>query len=107
MAKVIWADSALTILFEYIENARLEYGDATVKRWQKERKEMEWRLERYPTSYTPEALLFDRKICYRGCLIMNRRFKTIYYYDEAEDIVHIIDIWDTHMNPSALVNRIN
>ncbi len=37
---------------------------------------------------------------------MNRRFKFIYYYDEVEDIVHIIDIWDTRMNPKALIKRI-
>lgn len=37
---------------------------------------------------------------------MNRRFKIIYFYDEAEDTVHIMDIWDTKMNPKALVRRI-
>lgn len=37
---------------------------------------------------------------------MNRRFKLIYYYDEAEDVVHVIDIWDTKMNPKALIRRI-
>ena len=30
---------------------------------------------------------------------MNRRFKIIHYYDESEDTVHIIDIWDTKRNP--------
>ena len=37
---------------------------------------------------------------------MNRRFKLIYYYDELEDIVHLVDIWDTRMNPKALIKRI-
>ncbi len=37
---------------------------------------------------------------------MHQRFKLIYYYDEAEDIVHILDIWDTKMNPKALIRRI-
>ena len=37
---------------------------------------------------------------------MNRRFKIIYYYDESEDTVHLVDIWDTRMNPKALIRRI-
>ena len=37
---------------------------------------------------------------------MSRRFKIIYYYDESEDVVHIVDIWDTMMNPKALIKRI-
>ena len=37
---------------------------------------------------------------------MNRRFKIIYFYDQVEDIVHIMDIWDTKRNPSALIRRI-
>ena len=37
---------------------------------------------------------------------MNRRFKIIFYYDEVEDIVHLIDIWDTRMDPKVLVRRI-
>ena len=38
--------------------------------------------------------------------MMNRRFKIIYYYDEVEDLVHIVDIWDTRMNPQTLAKRI-
>jgi len=106
MAKVIWGDFALSCLLDYIENARLDYGATTVNRWQKERKNIEWRLERYPTSYTPESLLRHKKECYRRCHMMNRRFKIIYYYDEVEDLVHIVDIWDTRMNPQTLAKRI-
>ena len=106
MAKVIWEDAATIVLLEFIETARLEFGESTAKRWQKERKEIEWRLERYPTSYTPEQLLQGKELLYRGCHLMSRRFKIIYYYDEGEDIAHIVDIWDTRMNPKVLIKRI-
>jgi plasmid stabilization system protein ParE len=106
MAKVIWEHSALIVLFDYVENARLEFGESTAKRWQKERKDAEWSLEHYPTSHTPEQLLRRKKKLYRGRHLMNRRFKLIYYYDETEDVVHIVDIWDTRMNPKALIRRI-
>lgn len=106
MAKVTWEDDALIVLLEYIENARIEYGSSTVTRWQKERKDIEWRLERYPVSYPQEELLQKKDIFYRRCHLMNRRFKLIYFYDEVEDTVHIIDIWDSRMNPKALIKRI-
>ena len=37
---------------------------------------------------------------------MHRRFKIIYFYDNVKDVVTIMDIWDTRMNPSALIRRI-
>lgn len=106
MAKVEWTDEAKAEFREHIINARSEFGESTAKRWQRERKEIEWRLERCPTSYTPEELLRGMKVLYRRCHIMNRRFKIIYTYDEAEDTVYIMAIWDTRMNPKALIKRI-
>ena len=34
---------------------------------------------------------------------MHNRFKIIYYYNETEDIIHIVDIWDTRIevNPES------
>lgn len=106
MAKVIWEENATALLLEYIENARIEFGNSTVKRWQKERETIEWRLERYPVSYPLEELLQGRSVLYRHCHLMHYRFKIIYYYDETEDVIHIVDIWDTRMNPNALIRRI-
>ena len=106
MARIIWDENAERIFDAYIENAYIEYGKLTAKRWLSERNEIEWRLERYPVSYPPEELLVKRTVLYRRCHLMNRRFKFIYYYDEAEDVVHIIDIWDTKRNPKTLIRRI-
>lgn len=106
MAKIIWEEKAKIEFLAYVENAALEFGTSTAKRWQTERKNIEWRLERYPASYTPEQLLQGMSKQYRGCHIMSHRFKIIYYYDEVEDIAHIVDIWDTRMNPKALIRRI-
>jgi hypothetical protein len=38
--------------------------------------------------------------------MMHRRFKLLYFYDETEDTVHIVDIWDTRMKPETLMKRI-
>ena len=106
MAKIDWSDEAKYAFITFVRNARSEFGESTAKRWQKERKDIEWRLEHYPTSYTPEEHLSGRIVIYRRCHMMHRRFKLIYYYDKVEDCVHIIDIWDTRMDPKVLVRRI-
>lgn len=106
MAKIEWEDEAKLMFRQFVKNARVEFGESTSRRWLKERLDIEWRLERYPVSYPQEELLQKKKALYRRCHLMNRRFKFIYYYDEVEDIVHIIDIWDTRMNPKTLIKRI-
>lgn len=106
MAKIEWTSEAAAVFSMYIKNARAEFGMSTAKRWQRERKGIEWRLERYPTSYPFEELLRGRKFLYRCCHIMGGRFKFIYFYDSAKDIAYIVDIWDTRMNPKALARRV-
>lgn len=106
MAKIIWTTDFEQQLDHYISNAGIEYGRSTAKKWAKEVAAIEQRLRSYPTSYTPESLLLGRDKVYRRCHVMHRRFKIIYYYDQAEDTVHIVDIWDTRMNPKTLIQRI-
>jgi len=106
MAKIEWTDHFLQRLDYYIENASIEYGKSTAKRWADEVAAIEQRLKKYPASYTPEGLLKGKELLYRRCHIMHRRFKLIYYYDEVEDTVHLVDIWDTRMDPLALIRRI-
>jgi mRNA-degrading endonuclease YafQ of YafQ-DinJ toxin-antitoxin module len=106
MAKIDWTGQFLRQLDANIEYASIEYGHATAIRWAEEIAAFENRVQKHPTSYTIESLLNGKKCIYRRCHLMNCRFKIIYYYDEVEDIVHLIDIWDTRMDPKVLVRRI-
>ena len=106
MAKINWRERTTLLLEDHIDNANVEFGKTTALRWAEEIAAFEERVSQYPSSYSPEQLLLGKDILYRRCQIMNRRFKLIYYYDEAEDVVHVIDIWDTKMNPKALIRRI-
>ena len=106
MAKIDWSDEAKQAFKSYVKNARIEFGEKTAKRWISERKDIEWRLERFPESYPLEELLSGRFLLYRRCHLMSKRFKFIYYYDEIEDTVHIVRIWDTRMNDKALIRSI-
>jgi plasmid stabilization system protein ParE len=106
MAKIDWTPQFFQRLDEHLEYAATEFGKATAMRWATEIASFEDRVKQYPTSYTLESLLSGKKMVYRRCHLMNRRFKIIYYYNEQEDIVHLVDIWDTRMNPKVLIKRI-
>ena len=106
MAEIVWEDNAVELLDDYIGNASVEFGKSTAIKWAEEIEAFEHRVSLFPTSYTPESLLRSRKILHRSCHIMNRRFKIIYTYDETADTVHVMDIWDTRMNPQTLICRI-
>ena len=106
MAVIEWEPQTWQLYNDLLENARIEYGEKTARRWENEIVHIYDRLKKYPTSYTQEELLRNKQTLYRRCLLMSRRFKLIYFYDEAEDIVHIVDIWDTLMNPKTLAKQI-
>ena len=105
MAKVKWTAKADRLFDNYVFNAFLEYGQKTSHKRMQERIVFADSVAKYPESYTPEALLSDRKHQYRSCRIM-RRFKIIHYYAKSSNTVHIVDIWDTRMNPERLRRRI-
>jgi plasmid stabilization system protein ParE len=106
MAKIAWEDEPKLLLGQFVEYAAIEYGKSTALRWAKEVQSFENRVKSFPEAYPPEELLLGRSPLFRRRHLMNRRFKILYYYDEAEDVVHIVDIWDTKRNPSALIRRI-
>ena len=51
MAQIVWRERAEQLFGAFVEYAGLEFGKTTAQRWQKERKAIEWRLERFPESY--------------------------------------------------------
>ena len=106
MAIIEWDESAWQLYNDYLENAKIAFGRKTALRWESELLQIYERLKHYPISYPPEDLLKGEKPLHRFCHMMHRRFKLIYFYDEADDIVHIMDIWDTRMDPKVLVRRI-
>lgn len=106
MAKVDWTERFQQQLDSYIGNASIEFGKSTALRWANEIASFEHRVSLFPTSYTPEDLLRGKVKLYRSCQVMSRRFKLIFYYEEAEDTIYLVDIWDTRMNPKALIKRI-
>ena len=86
MAKIIWTEKFHQELDSCLEYASIEFGKSTVKKWADEIAKFEHRASLFPTSYTPESLLEGKEFLYRSRHVMSRRFKLIFYYDEAEDV---------------------
>jgi len=105
MATVKWRKQAWLLFNNYVEHARIEYGEKTANRWLTEAAIIYERLQKHPLSYTPEQLLRGKKHQYRSCHIM-RRFKIVYFFSPSSDTVYIRDIWDTRMNPQVLALRL-
>lgn len=105
MAQVMWSKKADNLFEKYVFNAFIEFGRSTSRKWMDERTKMSERLATHPLSYPPEPLLRGWKRCYRSCLILNR-FKFVYHYSDQNDMVYVVDIWDTRMNPDSLKRRI-
>lgn len=107
MAIVKWKASAYRLFLEYVESAKLEYGKKTAERWLSTAADILDRLREFPESYTPEPLLSNRLRKYRSCRLMGNRFRIVYYYNPSTNIVRIVDIWDTRMNPETLKKRVS
>ena len=70
---------------------------------------VKWKTPAYRlfNEYVESALLeYGKKRLYRSCRMMGGRFRLVYYYNPHTDIVRIVDIWDTRMNPETLIKRI-
>ena len=62
------------------------------------------RICKFPMAGTPEPLLKDEKLLYRFVHIQ-KRIKLIYRYDEQQQIIYIVDVWNTRMSPQHLIER--
>lgn len=62
------------------------------------------RICKYPESGTLEPLLKDEGMIYRYVHVQ-KRIKLIYRYDEQQQTIYIVDVWNTRMSPQNLLDR--
>ncbi len=105
MAKVIWTDKAKYIRRGLYVNGVLNFGPFTALKTVRKIESIADRLELFPNMGYQEPLLQDSTPTYRTIPI-NKRFKIIYWYNEAKDMVVIEDIWDMRRAPQNLKKRI-
>jgi plasmid stabilization system protein ParE len=62
-------------------------------------------LERQPKMAAIESILEDLPKQFRS-LIVNRKYKAVYYIEEQKDTVFVATIWDCRQNPDNLTKEI-
>lgn len=62
------------------------------------------RICKFPESGTPEPLLRGESYTYRFVHIQ-KHIKLIYRYDELQQTIFIVDVWNTRMSPEHLIER--
>ena len=105
MAGVIWTMRAQAEKRKLYLEGRLNFGIRVANKTAQKIEGIQKNLERFPELGYREPLLIGLIPTYRA-LHINKRFKIIYCYDKANDIVVIEDIWDMHRAPQNLMTRI-
>lgn len=105
MATVVWVDRARVVRRKLYIEGIVNFGVFTALKFVRKIESIMDKLERFPKMGYREPLLEGQNLIYRAYHI-NKRFKIIYWFDEAEDMVVIEDIWDVHREPQNQKNRI-
>lgn len=91
-------------LSKCVSYALLEFGRKTALAWHSQALAIQRRLNMMPESYPPAAYFRNKTIIFRGALIM-KNFKIIYFYNEKQDVLWIVDLWDLRQDPRKLRAR--
>ena len=81
-----------------------EFGATSVKRFNKELEDIEHRLILHPLSSPREPLLKRFHRPYHSAII-KENWKIIYRYDETNDLVIFVDLWDMRRSPRYLIRQ--
>ena len=101
---VEWTKTAQLHWIEQADYCAETFGGLTVSEFAKIAEEKIDRLCKFPTSGTLEPLLKDDGLDCRYVLVQ-RRIKLIYRYDEELQTIYIMDVWNTQMDPQNLLDR--
>lgn len=81
-----------------------EFGTTTLKRFEKNLLNIQIRLMAHPLSSPREPILKKFLRPYRSAHIM-KNWKIIYRYDEENDRVIFVDLWDMRRHPRTLIRQ--
>lgn len=101
---VKWFEKAQRHWDEQLEYCAETFGRATALNSIKIVEEKIESLCKFPELGTPEPLLKGEKLMYRFVHIQER-IKLIYRYDEQQQTIYIVDVWNTWMSPQRLLDR--
>lgn len=101
---VDWREKAQQHWIEQLEYCARIFGEPTASDFIKSTDARIERICKFPESGTREPLLNDKEMVYRYVLVQ-KRVKLIYRYDEELQTIFIEDVWNTKMLPEHLVEE--
>ena len=104
MAHIKTSKPFLEELANVLTYTLVEFGSSTVKHFDTEYKKIRKRLLVHPLSSPREPILKNFLRPYRSANIM-KNWKIIYRYDEENDRVIFVDLWDMRKHPRTLVRQ--
>ena len=99
---VDWREKAQQHWIEQLEYCARTFGEPTALEFIKSTDAKIEKICKFPESGTREPLLNDKEMNYRYVLIQ-KRVKLIYRYDEELRTIFIEDVWNTKMLPEHLL----
>mgnify|MGYP002626298669 CR=1 FL=1 len=102
MVTIAWSPVAELQLRENLKYAQVMFGRKTAQHWADSIARIEKRLLMAPESYPLEPFLLNNPRLYRGASLM-KHFRLVHYYDKSHNVVRIMRIWDSRMNPERLI----
>lgn len=100
---VDWREKAQQHWIEQLEYCAQSFGEPTASDFIKSTDVKIERICKFPESGTREPLLKDAEFVYRYVLVQ-KRIKLIYRYDEEQQTIYIEDLWNTKMDPQHLLS---
>ena len=101
--RIIWTDSAQQSQDAAADYIFDEFGAMPLHDFYNNLDEIENNLIAFPEMGKVEPLLQDRSKLYRS-IVASKYNKIIYFVDE--DIIYIVDFWDTRREPKAQASRL-
>ena len=95
---VKWSQKAERSWYKTLQRVDEEFGYRSAVKFRQETSTAVKQIRKFPKSGPPEDLLSSADKEYRG-LTFGAHNKMIYYIAEAEDEIHLDDIWDTRREP--------
>ena len=99
-----WSHKAERSWYQTLMQINDNFGYRSAVKFRKETSVAVKQIRKFPKSGPPEDLLASADKQYRG-LPFGEYNKMIYYIAEAEDAIHIDDIWDTRREPQNQANE--
>ena len=104
--QIKWSKKAGKALDEAVAQGTILFGTRTAEMFYNKIKSHETLLVTHPHLGKVEPLLAHKKRHEYRSLVVHKHFKLIYYIESVNDILYIVDLWDTRRELSVLADRL-